>query len=140
MKHLAPTTAQKLDRLLDFYHHRDEPALTLQALATVVGQQVKEIVPLELLEGVQSGEIETVPVRVADAICDTIGVDREYLRLSGGVDIDIDQRLRLWILIRDRGLNHFAARSADLTRADFEELIAQVSTMTAAPSAVINEA
>lgn len=140
MKHLAPTTAQKLARLLDFYHHRDEPALTLQALATVVGQKVKEIVPLKLLEGVQSGEIEKLPVPVADAICDTIGVDREYLRLSGDIDIDIDQRLRLWILIRDRGLNHFAARSADLTRADFEELIAQVSTMTAAPATAVNEA
>ena len=140
MKHLAPTTAQKLARLLDFYHHRDEPALTLQALATVVGQKVKEIVPLELLEGVQSGEIENLPVPVADAICDTIGVDREYLRLSGDIYIDIYQRLRLWILIRDRGLNHFAARSADLTRADFEELIAQVSTMTAAPATAVNEA
>ena len=127
MKHLPPTTAQKLSRLLEFYHHRDEPELTLQALATVVGQKAKELVPVELLEDVQSGALKSFPATVADAICDTIGVDRDYLRVSGGRDIDIDQRLRLWILIRDRGLNHFAARSANLTRADFEELIAQVS-------------
>ncbi|MFD5812347.1 hypothetical protein ACFWG3_27400, partial [Rhodococcus aetherivorans] len=50
--------------------------------------------------------------------------------LSGGRDIDIDQRLRLWITIRDRGLHHFAARATSLTREDLERLIAEIERMT----------
>lgn len=132
MKHLAPTLAQKLARLREFYHHREEPELSLQAVATVVGQKVNKIVPVEMLEEVESGELTSLPLEISDAICDTFGVSRDYLRLSGEADIDHDQRLRLWILIRDRGLDHFSARSARLTREDFEELIAQVATMQVA--------
>ncbi|MDV6296512.1 hypothetical protein [Rhodococcus aetherivorans] len=130
MNYLAPSLGQKLERLLAFYHHRNEPELTLQAVATIVGQRIGEPVPVELLDEVRSGERTSLPVTITDALCDAFKVDRDYLRLSGGRDIDIDQRLRLWITIRDRGLHHFAARATSLTREDLERLIAEIERMT----------
>ncbi|CRK54615.1 conserved protein of unknown function [Rhodococcus sp. RD6.2] len=127
MKHLAPTLGQKLDRLFAFYHHRDEPELTTQAVATLVGQRIGEPVTVELLANARAGDVESLPTAMADALCDLFGVDRDYLRLSGSKDIDIDQRLRLWTAIRDRGLNHFAARATTMTREDLEMLIAEVN-------------
>lgn len=127
MIHMAPTLAQKLDRLVAFYHHRGEPELSLQAVATIAGRKLGEPIPAQLLEDVRAGVQSSLPDPVADAICDVFGVDRDYLRQSGGRDIDIDQRLRLWTAIRDRGLDHFAARATELSREDVEELIAQVN-------------
>ncbi|MFF0818394.1 hypothetical protein ACFYVR_25090 [Rhodococcus sp. NPDC003318] len=127
MKHLAPTLGQKLDRLFAYCHHRDEPELSTQAVATLVGQRIGEPVAVTLLESARAGDVESLPVAIADALCDLFGVDRDYLRLTGGKDIDIDQRLRLWTAIRDRGLNHFAARATAMTREDVEKLIAEVN-------------
>ena len=127
MKHLAPNLGQKLERLFAFYHHRDEPELSTQAVATLVGQRIGEPVAVDLLESARAGEVDSLPTAMADALCDLFGVDRDYLRISGGKDIDIDQRLRLWTAIRDRGLNHFAARAAAMSREDIEKLIAEVN-------------
>ena len=138
MRHLAPSLGQKLDRMIAFFHHRNEPELTLQAVATIVGQKAGEQISVETLEQIRSGELTSLPEAISDAICDAFGVDRDYLRLSGGRDIDIDQRLRLWIAIRDRGLDHFAARATTLSREDFEKLISEVERLT--PDAGVNEA
>ncbi|MEE2033382.1 hypothetical protein [Rhodococcus chondri] len=135
MRHLAPSLGQKLDRMIAFYHHRNEPELTLQAVATIVGQKAGQQIAVEVLERVRSGELTVLPEQIADALCDSLGVDRSYLRETGGQDIDIDQRLRLWIAIRDRGLDHFAARATSLTREDFEKLIGEVERMAPATAA-----
>ena len=58
-----------------------------------------------------------------------MGVDRSYLRPGSGLDIDIDQRLRLWIEIRDRGIEHFQARATSVTRDELEDLIAHIRTI-----------
>lgn len=128
MKHLAPTLGQKLDRLVAFYHHRDEDELTNQAIATLAGQKLGRPVSVELIEQARDGDIDSLPSDIANALCDVFGVEHDYLQHVGDKDIDIDQRLRLWIAIRDRGLNHFAARAADLSREDFEKLIAEVNS------------
>jgi hypothetical protein len=128
MKHLAPTLGQKLDRLVAFYHHRDENELTSQAVATLAGQKLGRPVSVELIEQARDGDIDSLPGDIANALCDVFGVEHDYLQHVGDKDIDIDQRLRLWIAIRDRGLNHFAARAADLSREDFEKLIAEVNS------------
>ena len=71
MKHLAPTLGQKLDRLFAYCHHRDEPELSTQAVATLIGQRIGEPVSLgcvrvpndiiaEIAERVQLG----VPVSI----------------------------------------------------------------------------
>ncbi|MFD5329565.1 hypothetical protein ACVH9Z_31640 [Rhodococcus opacus] len=127
--HLSPSLSQKLERMRDFYHHRNEPRLSLQAVATMAGRNLSRPVSAELLERVESGEVRDLPVDIADAICDAMGVDRSYLRPENGLDVDIDQRLRLWIAIRDRGIEHFQARATSVTRDELEDLIAHIRTM-----------
>ncbi|WP_072690862.1 hypothetical protein [Rhodococcus marinonascens] len=127
--HLSPSLSQKLERMRDFYHHRNEPRLSLQAVATMAGRHLSRPVPAELLEKAASGEVRELPRDVADALCDAMGTDRSYLQPGSGLDIDLDQRLRLWIEIRDRGIDHFAARATSVTRDELEELIAHIQTM-----------
>ncbi len=55
MRHLAPSLGQKLDRMIAFFHHRNEPELTLQAVATIVGQKAGEQISVETLEQIRSG-------------------------------------------------------------------------------------
>ena len=127
--HLSPSLSQKLDRMRDFYHHRSEPRLSLQAVATMAGRNLSRPVSVELLERVEAGDVQQLPTDVGDALCDALGVDRSYLRPGSGLDIDIDQRLRLWIEIRDRGIEHFQARATSVTRDELEDLIAHIRTI-----------
>ncbi|EME23402.1 hypothetical protein [Rhodococcus triatomae] len=127
MTHHSPSLRQKLDRLFAYFHRRDEPEPTTVAVAAMATEHSGTAVSPDLLDAARCGEVDALPTAVADALCDVFGVDRDYLRLSGGRDIDIDQRLRLWTAVRDRGLQHFAARAVDLSRDDLELLIDEVN-------------
>ncbi|MFD1812067.1 hypothetical protein [Rhodococcus gannanensis] len=127
MTYHSPDLRQKLDRLFAYFHRRNDPELTTVEVATMATEHCGTTVSPTLLDAARSGAIDALPPTVADALCDVFGVDRDYLRLTGGRDIDIDQRLRLWTAIRDRGLQHFAARAADLSRDDLEHLIDEVN-------------
>jgi hypothetical protein len=123
----SPTLAAKLDRLFAFYHARTEPELTHQDVAIILGQRTGRVLDPDLLTEVRAGRVTELDRDVADALCALFGVDSVYLRESGSRDIDIDQRLCLWTLARDRGLNHLAARSVQLTRERLQELIDEIA-------------
>ncbi|MBM4575123.1 hypothetical protein GS489_33515, partial [Rhodococcus hoagii] len=107
--------------MIAFFHHRNEPELHV---AGGSHHRRAEGRRADLGRDPRADPIrgaDRLPEAISDAICDTFGVDRDYLRLSGGRDIDIDQRLRLWIAIRDRGLDHFAARPPRCRAKNFEK-------------------
>lgn len=136
MDYLKISLAHKVNRLFDFYHRRGEPQVDVQSVAVVLGQKLDRQVDPDYLTALREGSIaqSEADQQILDALCEFFGVDKKYLTEIAGrdIDIDIDQRLRLWIIVRDKGLDYFAARANGLTRAEFEALIAELQALPAA--------
>ncbi|KQU35689.1 hypothetical protein ASH04_23745 [Rhodococcus sp. Leaf233] len=134
MDYLKISLAHKVNRLFDFYHRRGEPQVDVQSVAVVLGQKLDRQIDPDYLSEMRKGSISQneVDQQLRNALCAFFGVDQAYLTETSGRDIDIDQRLRLWIIVRDKGLDYFAARANGLTRVEFEALIAEVQALPAA--------
>lgn len=134
MDYLKISLAHKVNRLFDFYHRRGEPQVDVQSVAVVLGQKLDRQVDPDYLTALREGSIAQgeADQQVLVALCEFFGVDKKYLTEVAGRDIDIDQRLRLWIIVRDKGLDYFAARANGLTRVEFEALIAELQALPAA--------
>lgn len=134
MDYLRISLAHKVNRLFEFYHRRGEPQVDVQSVAVVLGQKLDRQIDPNYLSAIRAGSVAEGEVdrRILVALCEFFGVDEEYLTEVAGRDIDIDQRLRLWILVRDKGLGYFAARANGLTRVEFEALIAELQALPAA--------
>lgn len=132
MDHLRISLSHKVNRLFDFYHRRGEPQVDVQSLAIVLGQKLHRQINPAYLTAIRAGSVVDVDEEILVALCEFFGVDEQYLTETAGRDIDIDQRLRLWILVRDKGLGYLAARANGLTRVELEALIAEVQALPAA--------
>ena len=123
------TLAHKINRLFEFKHRRGEPQRTTDAVAAEAARLSGVPISPAHLAALRSGEVGTAEPQVLAAICAIFGVDATYLTESNGVDVTIDQNLRLWILVRDRGMDYFAARAAGLSREQMEALIAEIEAL-----------
>lgn len=132
MDHLRISLSHKVNRLFDFYHRRGEPQVDVQSLAVVLGQKLHRQINPAYLTAIRAGTVVDVDEEILVSLCEFFGVDEQYLTETAGRDIDIDQRLRLWILVRDKGLGYLAARAHGLTRVELEALIAEVQALPAA--------
>jgi len=121
------TLASKLDRLFAFYHARTEPELGHHDVAIILGQRIGRVIDPQILTDARAGRRDSLDPEICDALCALFGVEPSYLRESGGRDVDIDLRLCLWTLARDRGLHHIAARCAAISRDQMQKLIDEIA-------------
>lgn len=120
--------AHKVNRLFAFYHRRGEPEIDVQAVAIWLGQRIDRDVSPEMIHELRTGDRPTADPTLLSAMCEFFGVDNTYLTESTGADYDLDQRLRLWTLVRDKGI-HLAMRAHSLSRAELETLICEIESL-----------
>lgn len=124
------TLAHKINRLFDFYHRRSEPQLDTQSVAIVLGQRLGRQVNPEHIAGLRAGTVREADEDLLRELSILFGVSNDYLvPTTQGRDADIDQRLRLWILVRDKGLSCRAARANSLSYEEMEALIAELEAL-----------
>lgn len=127
---MALPLADKIERLVDFAHKYGDPAMTTDqiaaALTTKLGRAVEPAQIAALRDGSTTVIADSDLARQLCRLCHCL--DDSYLMPVGDEDIDTDLRLRLWILARDRGVEHLAARApwGTMTREMLEELIADL--------------
>ncbi|ADG80845.1 ESX-1 secretion-associated regulator EspR OS=Tsukamurella paurometabola (strain ATCC 8368 / DSM/ CCUG 35730 / CIP 100753 / JCM 10117 / KCTC 9821 / NBRC 16120 / NCIMB 702349 / NCTC 13040) OX=521096 GN=Tpau_4279 PE=4 SV=1 [Tsukamurella paurometabola] len=132
----------KINRLFSYWHNRSEPELTSQAMATVLGQQFFDgsLIPVQQIERLRTPGAPLDPQAdppLLEALCTLCGVDSAYLTDSLAAS-RIDRQLRLWIAVRDRGLDHLAVRAgkAELTLDELDDLI-ELAESSAPPIAPV---
>ncbi|MFE1596571.1 hypothetical protein [Nocardia sp. NPDC058705] len=116
--------------MIEFAHRWDEPALSEDQIAAELTNKLGRPVEPSFVKSLRSGATTEIDRDVAAALCAICGVtDVAYLLPIGDEDVDIDLRLQLWTLARDRGVQHVAARA--LTREKLRELIADLRALPA---------
>ncbi|MEV6364893.1 hypothetical protein [Nocardia asteroides] len=127
---MALSLAGKIDRMIAYSHRWDEPAMNNEQIAAALTEALGRTVDPAEIAALRTGSVLEVTREVADALCALCGVtDVAYLLPVGDEDVDIDLRLQLWTLARDRGVQHVAARA--LTRDKLRELIADLRALPA---------
>ncbi len=120
--------AEKIERMIAFAHRWDEPALDDTQIAAELTRRLGRPVEPADIAGLRDGSVTLIPRDVAAELCALCGVtDKGYLLPEGDEDVDIDLRLQLWTLARDRGVQHVAARA--MTRDKLRELIADLRAL-----------
>ncbi|WP_331761188.1 hypothetical protein OG225_42770 (plasmid) [Nocardia sp. NBC_01377] len=125
---MALPLAEKIERLIAFAHRYGEPALSSEQIAAALTPRVARVVTVDQITALRDGSMTEIADDLARELCQLCHcLDDSYLTPIGDEDIDIDQRLRLWTLARDRGLEHLAARApGTMSRPMLEELIADI--------------
>lgn len=122
--------ADKIERMISFAHRWDAPALNDEQIAAELTCKLGRTVEPADVAGLRTGSTVAIAPDLAAALCALCGVtDVGYLLPEGDEDIDIDLRLQLWTLARDRGVQHVAARA--MTRDKLRELIADLRALPA---------
>ncbi|WP_331765139.1 hypothetical protein [Nocardia sp. NBC_01388] len=125
--------AEKIDRMIGFAHRWDEPAMSNEQIAAALAEALGRAVQPADIADLRSGSVLVISRELAAALCALCGVtDVGYLLPVGDQDVDIDLRLQLWTLARDRGVQHVAARA--MTRDKLRELIADLRALPARTS------
>lgn len=121
----------KIDRLLEYSHRYGEPAMTTAQIADALTERLGRTVTPTFIASLRDGSNTTIPADLAAELCALCRCpDPAYLTPVLDEDVDIDQRLRLWTLARDRGLKHLAARAPGaMTHEMMEELIADIAAL-----------
>lgn len=137
-----PDVSVKVNRLFAYWHNRSEPELTSQAMATVLGQRYfnGKLIPAAQIERLRTpgAALNTeLDPPLLEALCRFCGVDIEYLEDTLAAS-RIDRQLRLWIAVRDRGLDHLAVRAGKehLALSELDDLVALAESLPATPSPV----
>jgi len=122
--------AEKIDHMIAFAHRWEEPALNDTQIAAELTTQLGRVITAADITGLRAGSTREIPGDVAAALCALCGVtDVGYLLPDGDEDIDLDLRIQMWTLARDRGVQHVAARA--MTRDKMRELIADLRALPA---------
>lgn len=125
---MALSLADKIDRMIAYSHRWGEPAMSNEQVAAALTEALGRTVAADEIEALRTGSVLKVTREFAEALCALCGVtDVAYLLPVGDEDVDIDLRLQLWTLARDRGVQHVAARA--LTRDKLRELIADLRAL-----------
>ncbi|WP_141717291.1 hypothetical protein [Nocardia altamirensis] len=121
----------KIDRLVEYSHRYGEPAMTNPQIADALTERLGRTVTSAFIAALRDGSTSDIPKDLAAELCALCRCpDPAYLTPARDEDVDIDQRLRLWTLARDRGLKHLAARAPGaMTREMMEELIADIGAL-----------
>ncbi|MFF5037876.1 hypothetical protein [Nocardia salmonicida] len=120
--------AEKLERMIEYNHRWGEPALTNDQIAAGLTERLGRTVEPAYIESLRSGAVLVIPRDIAEALCALCGVtDVGILLPNGDEDVDLDLRVQLWTLVRDRGVQHVAARA--MTRDKLRELIADLQAL-----------
>ncbi|WP_216897354.1 hypothetical protein [Nocardia alni] len=120
--------AEKIGRMIEFAHRWGEPALVDEEIATELTTQLRRTITPAEISALRDGSTIEIPRDLATALCALCGVtDVGYLLANGDEDVDIDLRLQLWTLARDRGIRHVAARA--MTRDKMRELISDLRAL-----------
>ncbi len=121
----------KIDRLIEYSHRYGEPAMTSAQIGAALTERLGRTVTPAFIESLRDGSTTEIPADLAAELCALCRCpDPAYLTPVCDEDVDIDQRLRLWTLARDRGLKHLAARAPGaMTHAMLEELIADITAL-----------
>lgn len=112
--------SQRLNRLFDFKHRYSEPVLTNDEVASALMPLGVEITGEALEKARYPGTpIDALDSEMRDALCEFFRVSSVYLRdgtddprLAAEIQ-GIDERLEMWSIARDLGLEHLAARAGD---------------------------
>lgn len=122
--------ADKIERMVEFAHRWDEPTLSNEQIAAELTVRLGRPVEGADIAGLRNGSVAAIARDMAVELCALCGVtDVGYLLPVGDEDIDLDLRLQLWTLARDRGVQHVAARA--MTRDKLRELIADLRALPA---------
>ncbi|RJO77610.1 hypothetical protein D5S18_07675 [Nocardia panacis] len=114
--------------MVAYSHAWDEPAMTNEQIAAALTEALERTVDPAEIAALRSGSVLEITREVAGALCTLCGVtDVAYLLPVDDEDVDIDLRLKMWTLARDRGVQHLAARA--LTRDKLRELIADLRAL-----------
>lgn len=125
---MALSLASKIDRMIEFAHRWDEPAMNDEQIAAALTEALGRNVDPDEIADLRSGSVLMIGRELATALCALCGVtDVAYLLPVGDEDVDLDLRLQLWTLARDRGVQHVAARG--VTRDKLRELIADLRAL-----------
>lgn len=120
--------ANKIERMIAYSHRWGEPAKNNEQIAAELTSRLGRTVEPSYVVDLRTGTITDIPRDIATELCTMFGVeDLGYLLPTGDEDIDRDMQLRLWTLVRDRGVQHVAARA--LTRDKLRELIADIEAL-----------
>ncbi|WP_280462222.1 hypothetical protein [Nocardia carnea] len=118
----------KLEHMIEYNHRWGEPPLSNAQLAAQLSDQLGRTIEPGYIASLRDGTTVVVPRDVGEALCRICGVtDMDYLVSDRDADIDTDLRVQIWTLVRDRGVQHVAARS--LTRDKLRELIADLKAL-----------
>lgn len=106
------TVVDRVRLMIDFYRPAGHPALTPEALATVISQQeLKSDIQPDCIAEFLKGRRE-LALDVRAALCNVIGVPQVYLESE--IETEhvrmITVQLQIAIGIRDRGINYLAGR------------------------------
>ncbi|WP_162958373.1 hypothetical protein [Nocardia yunnanensis] len=114
--------------MIAYSHRWDEPAIDNLKIAAALTEALGRTVDPGEIAALRTGSVVEITREVAEELCALCGVtDVAYLLPVGDEDVDIDLRLQLWTLARDRGVQHVAARA--LTRDKLRELIADLRAL-----------
>ncbi|BCK59406.1 hypothetical protein NWFMUON74_71780 (plasmid) [Nocardia wallacei] len=120
--------AEKLERMIEYYHHWGKPALTNEQIAEKLSERLGQVIEPAYIAGLRSGAEIAIPRDVAEALCAVLGVtDVRLLLPTGDEDVDLDLQVQMWTLVRDRGVQHVAARA--ITRDKLRELISDLRAL-----------
>ncbi|WP_196812210.1 hypothetical protein [Nocardia sp. CNY236] len=116
--------------MIEYAHRWNEPALSNEQIATELTKQLGRTIEPAYIENLRNGTTVVIPRDIAETLCALCGVtDVAYLLPHGDEDVDLDLRVQLWTLARDRGVQHVAARA--ITRDKLGELIADLQALPA---------